>query len=70
MDDDGAGDNIMVLGHLVGDSIGGGIVLYCLVILSSVFRYVILGIISVVLSTGEVKKGEGQHAILCIPTSW
>ena len=55
MDDDGAGDNIMVLGHLVGDSIGGGIVLYCLVILSSVFRYVIVGIISVVLSTGEVE---------------
>ena len=40
MDDGGAGHDVIVLGDLVGDSLGDGVVLHSLVVFCSVFRYV------------------------------
>ena len=40
VDDGGAGHDVIVLGHLVGDSLGDGVVLHPLVVVCSVFRYV------------------------------
>ena len=40
VDDGGAGHDVIVLGDLVGDSLGDGVVLHSLVVFCSVFRYV------------------------------
>ena len=54
MDDGGAGHDVIVLGHLVGDSLGDGVELNCLVVLRSVFRYVEVSLQAV--TSGEVKE--------------
>ena len=40
VDDGGAGHDVIVLGDLVGDSLGDGVVLHPLAVVCSVFRYV------------------------------
>ncbi len=43
VNDERTGRDIIVVGHLVGDSPGDGVVLHSLVIFSSMFRYVKVG---------------------------
>ena len=59
MNDDSASQDIMVLGHTVGDSRGAGVELHSLLIVSSVFRYFEVGHLG--LTTTNVEKSGGQE---------
>ena len=59
VNDDGAGQDIMVLGHLVGDSLGAGIVLHSLLIVSSMLRY--FDVCHQGLTTTNVEESGGQE---------
>ena len=61
MNDDSAGQDIMVLGHLVGDSLGAGIILHSLLIVSSVFRYFEVGLQGLTITNVEESGGQEEN---------